>query len=265
MRAGEYAPTIRRKVVESGVRILDNVMMTELLKQNGAVIGAVGFHVRGGGLHVINAGATVIATGSLSFKHDTSPTYFWTGDGEAMAYRAGAEIAGREFNNGYLYGRRELQHNRERAAAGGVTGEIIDSSYRHPFALGGGYSGWYSRPTLTSEGGAVVTPAWEAHMGRAPLYLDSETIPPQKWEWLREYFKRIDLAWEQGNKIDFDVFRGASSSGLHRGCICLRPTQGAASGRWMKAAPPGCPDCIQPAIPARPWARAPFTRGWALA
>ncbi len=208
MRAGEYALTIRRKVVESGVRILDNVMMTELLKQNGAVIGAVGFHVRGGGLHVINAGATVIATGSLSFKHDTSPTYFWTGDGEAMAYRAGAEIAGREFNNGYLYGRRELQHNRERAAAGGVTGEIIDSSYRHPFALGGGYSGWYSRPTLTSEGGAVVTPAWEAHMGRAPLYLDSETIPPQKWEWLREYFKRIDLAWEQGNKIDFDVFRG---------------------------------------------------------
>jgi succinate dehydrogenase/fumarate reductase flavoprotein subunit len=221
MRAGKYAPTIRQKVLETGVRILDNVMMIELLKQGGAVVGAVGFHVRGGGLHVINAGATVIATGTTSFKHDTSPTYFWTGDGEAMAYRAGAEISGREFNNGYLYGRRELQHLREAASGEGVSGEVIESSYQHPFALGGGYSGWYSRPTLNSEGGAVITPAWEAHMGRAPLYLDSETIPQKKWDWLREYFKRIDVAWEQGDKIDFDVFRGGKvmwpSSRMHLG------------------------------------------------
>ncbi len=226
MRAGKYAPAIRKKAVESGVRILDNVMMVELIKQGGAVVGAVGFHVRGGGLYIINARATVIATGTTSFKHDTSPTYFWTGDGEAMAYRAGAEISGREFNNGYLYGRRELQHirevaDREGASGEGVSGEIIESSYQHPFALGGGYSGWYSRPTLNSEGGAVVTPAWEAHCGQAPLYLDSETIPPKKWEWLREYFKRIDIAWEQGDKIDFDVFRGGKfqwpSSRMHLG------------------------------------------------
>ncbi len=207
MRAGKYAPTLRKKVLELGVRVLDNVMMIELLKQGGAVAGAVGFHVRGGGLFVIQAGATVISTGTMSFKHDTSPTYFWTGDGEAMAYRAGAEISGREFNNGYLYGRRELQHVMQ-TLTGEVSGEIVDSSYQHPYALGGGYSGWYSRPTLNSEGGAVITPAWEAHMGRAPLYLDCETIPPKKWEWLREYFKRIPIAWEQGDKIEFDVFRG---------------------------------------------------------
>jgi succinate dehydrogenase/fumarate reductase flavoprotein subunit len=220
MRAGKYAPTLRKKVLETGVRVLDNVMMTELLRESGAVVGAVGFHIRGGGLVVIQAGATVISTGTMSFKHDTSPTYFWTGDGEAMAYRAGAVISGREFNNGYLYGRRELQHVQE-MLTGEVSGEIVESSYQHPFALGGGYSGWYSRPTLNSEGGLVVTPAWEAHMGRAPLYLDSETIPPKKWEWLREYFKRIDIAWEQGDKIDFDVFRGGKfqwpSSRMHLG------------------------------------------------
>ena len=159
MRAGKYAPTIRSKVLSSGVRIMDNVMVVELLKQGGAVVGAVGFHVRGGGMVVIQAGAVVIATGTLSFKHDTSPTYFWTGDGEAMAYRAGAEISGREFNNGYLFGRRELQKNRDRATGEDVSGEVFEESYNHPFALGGGYSGWYSRPTLTSEGTAVVTPA----------------------------------------------------------------------------------------------------------
>jgi succinate dehydrogenase/fumarate reductase flavoprotein subunit len=219
MRAGKYAPTIRKKVVASGVRVLDNVMMVELLKADGAVVGAIGFHVRGGRLFIIQAGATVIATGATSFKHDTSPTYFWTGDGEAMAYRAGAEISGREFNNGYLYGRRELEHMQAAAAEKGASGEVVESSYVHPFALGGGYSGWYSRPTLNSLGEAVITPAWEAHMGRAPLYLDSESIPPQKWDWLREYFKRIDIAWEQGDKIDFDVFRGGKfmwpSSRMH--------------------------------------------------
>ncbi len=219
MRAGKYAPTIRKKVGETGVRVLDNVMMVELLKQGGAVVGAVGFHVRGGGIYVVQAGAVVIATGTLSFKHDTSPTYFWTGDGEAMAYRAGAEIAGREFNNGYLFGRREFGKMQEAATGEAVSGEVFQNSYQHPFALGGGYSGWYSRPTLNSEGGAVVTPAWEAHMGRAPLYLDCDTIPPKKWEWLREYFKRIALASEMGDKIDFDVFRGGKvkwpSSRMH--------------------------------------------------
>jgi succinate dehydrogenase/fumarate reductase flavoprotein subunit len=218
MVAGKYAPTLRKKVLDSGVRVLDNVMMVELLRQGGAVAGAVGFHVRGGGLVVVQAGAVVISTGTVSFKHDTSPTYFWTGDGEAMAYRAGAELSGREFNNGYLYGRREFAKMQE-AATGEISGEVIRDSYEHPFALGGGYSGWYSRPTLNSEGGPVVTPAWEAHMGRAPLYLDSETIPPKKWEWLREYFKRIPVAYEMGDKIDFDVFRGGKfqwpSSRLH--------------------------------------------------
>ena len=230
MRAGKFAPTLRRKVLESGVRVLDNVMMIELLKQGGAVVGAVGFHVRGGGMYVINAGATVLATGTFGFKHDTSPTYFWTGDGEAMAYRAGAEISGREFNNGYLYGRRELQHHQEAIERSGASGEIIDSSYRHPFALGGGYSGWYSRPTSNAEGGPVVTPAWEAHCGRAPLYLDLDSIPPQKWEWLREYFKRIPVAQEQGDKIGFDVFRGGRvmwpSSRMHLGSTY------AGSGIW---------------------------------
>ncbi len=218
MHAGKYPRTIRKRVDEVGVRVLDNVMMVDLLRQEGAVTGAVGFHVRGGGMYVIQAGAVVLATGSISFKHDTSPTYFYTGDGEAMAYRVGAEISGREFNNGYLFGRRELGKLQE-AATGEIGGEIIETSYQHPFALGGGYSGWYSRPTLNAEGRAVVLPAWEAHMGRAPLYLDTATIPPKKWAWLREYFKRIPIASEMGDKIDFDVFRGGTirwpSSRMH--------------------------------------------------
>ncbi len=208
MQARKYAPTLRRKVTESGVRILDNVMLIELLKQGGKIAGAVGFHIRGGTLYIIKAGATVIAAGTSGVKSETYPTHFWTGDGEAMAYRAGAEIAGKEFSGGYTSNRQELKRRQDAGKGDGPFGEIIDASYRYPFAIGGGFSGWYSRPTLNAEGGPVVTPAWEAHCGRAPLYFDPDFIHPKQLEWLREYFKRIELAWSQADKIDLDVFRG---------------------------------------------------------
>jgi len=208
MRARKYAPTLRRVALERGVRVLDNIMMVELLKQSGAVVGAVGFHVRGGRLFVIESKATVIATGAANFKSETYPTHFWTGDGEAMAYRAGAEITGKEFAGGVTYSRREIEQRQRAGRREEFSGEIIESSYSHPFALGGGFSGWYTRPTLNAEGGPVIMPAWEAHCGRAPLYFDTEEIPPNKWQWLREYFKRIEVAWAQADKIGLDVFRG---------------------------------------------------------
>jgi succinate dehydrogenase/fumarate reductase flavoprotein subunit len=208
MQARKYAPTLRRKVLESGVRILDNVMLVELLKQGGKIAGAVGFHIRGGNLYIIKAGATVIATGASGLKSETYPTHFWTGDGEAMAYRAGAEITGKEFSGGYTYSRHEIKRQQGASKGDGVSGEIIDASYRYPYALGGGFSGWYSRPNLNAEGGPVITPAWEAHCGRAPLYFDTASINPNHREWLEVYFKRIELAWAQANKIDIDIFRG---------------------------------------------------------
>ena len=73
-------------------------MMCELLKQDGSVVGAVGFHIRSGQTCVIGAGAVVMATGSINLKSGSYPVYYWSGDGESMAYRAGAEVAGAEFS-----------------------------------------------------------------------------------------------------------------------------------------------------------------------
>ena len=151
-------------------------MLIELLKQSGQVIGAVGFHVRSGNLYIIKAGATVIATGSSGLKNETYPTHFWTGDGEAMAYRAGAEITGKEFLGGVTASRGELKHQQEAGPREDISGDIVETSYRYPYAIGGGLSGWYSRPTFNAEGGPVIFAAWEAHCGRAPLYLDPSSI-----------------------------------------------------------------------------------------
>jgi hypothetical protein len=204
----QYAPTLRKKALEIGVRILDNIMVSELVKQDGRIAGAVGFHNISGNLYIFQAGATVIATGSSSLKAGTYPVYFWTGDGEAMAYRAGAEVVSKEFMYGGPSLRAVVKQRQKEGKITASTDEIVSSVYQHPFAIGGGYSGWFNLPSVNAEGGPTITPAWEAHCGRAPLYFDLSSWPEATMEWLREYFKRIELAWAQSDKIGLDVFRG---------------------------------------------------------
>ena len=202
----KYAPTLRKKALEVGVRVLDRIMFCELLKQDGRIVGAVGFNAISCDLYIFKARATVIATGGSSLKSGTYPVHFWTGDGEAMAYRAGVEIASKEFMYGMHYLRDVVRREEQAGKESGVSGEIIDTSYRFPSAIGGGFSGWYNRPTLTAEGKPVVFPAWEAHCGRAPLYIDFDSFSSGQWEWLREYFQRIGTG--QPDKIGLDIFRG---------------------------------------------------------
>ena len=89
---------LRKQVAASGVKIFDRVMITELLKQDGRVSGAVGIAMDNDDLHVFIAKTTVLCAGACGFKPPGfSPIAQLTCDGEAMAYRAGAEIGGKEF------------------------------------------------------------------------------------------------------------------------------------------------------------------------
>jgi succinate dehydrogenase/fumarate reductase flavoprotein subunit len=202
----QYAPTLRKKALESGVLVLDRIMLSELLKQDGKIVGAVGFNTTSGDLYIFQAKATVIATGSSSLKAGTYPVHFWTGDGDAMAYRAGAEVASKEFMYGAPPSRDEVKQREQAGKGTGISGEIHYQSYRFPFAIGGDYTGWFNNPNLNAEGGPVITPAWDAHCGRAPLYMDMDTYTPERWEWLKEFFKRIGTA--QADKIGLDVLKG---------------------------------------------------------
>jgi succinate dehydrogenase/fumarate reductase flavoprotein subunit len=95
---GDYAQALRKQAQKSGVRIVDRVMLAELLKQEGRVAGAVGIPMDGGGLYVFIAKATIFCVGACGYKPAGYPPIVQlTGDGEAMAYRAGAEILGKEF------------------------------------------------------------------------------------------------------------------------------------------------------------------------
>jgi len=80
-----------------GIDVFEDVMICDLLMNNGRVVGALGVDIYTGKLIVFKAKAVVLATGGyqpFSFKCSHSDM---TGDGMAMAYRAGADLADMEF------------------------------------------------------------------------------------------------------------------------------------------------------------------------
>ena len=93
------------EAVKRGVQILNRTMCFDLLSHEGRIGGAVGLKTDEDGLVVIRAKSTIIGTGSVMrlypastpghmFNTRLSPTC--VGDGRAMAYRAGAELASME-------------------------------------------------------------------------------------------------------------------------------------------------------------------------
>ncbi len=95
----------RNVVQKSDVNVVERVMVTDLItNQGGQVIGAVGFPFDQDKLLVFKARAVVLATGAGAFKPTGFPISSLTSDGEAMAFRAGAEITGKEFNDTHFTG-----------------------------------------------------------------------------------------------------------------------------------------------------------------
>jgi len=84
---------------EDGLKVFAECTVTELLKsEDGAIAGAFGYWRETGRFVVFNAPAVVLATGGIgkSFKV-TSNSWEYTGDGHALALRAGSTLLNMEF------------------------------------------------------------------------------------------------------------------------------------------------------------------------
>jgi len=83
------------------VEIIEDTMVTDLLTKNGKVVGAVGLDLRTGDFMVFRSKAVVLATGGWQMVYPyTAATEELTGDGQAMAYRAGVELVDAEMIQG---------------------------------------------------------------------------------------------------------------------------------------------------------------------
>ncbi|MGC4071959.1 MAG: FAD-binding protein [Nibricoccus sp.] len=99
---GAYSMNFLRKLlVKSGVRILDNSPALELLTNGGTVSGAAGVNRQTGASWSVRAGATILATGGNAFRSGAMGTNGSTGDGYLMAAEVGASFTGLEYSGHY--------------------------------------------------------------------------------------------------------------------------------------------------------------------
>lgn len=86
------------QIVRAGVRVYEEWFATSLIVEDGACRGALAMEIRSGELHAIGAKAVIMATGGVGRIYEPSTnSLISTGDGQALAYWAGAPLMDVEF------------------------------------------------------------------------------------------------------------------------------------------------------------------------
>ncbi len=179
-----------------GVVRLGRTLVTDLLKRDGAVVGAVGFDTVKGDFLIFRTKAVILATGAggwkTSYHQNTS-----TGEGMYMAFRAGAELRNFEFAKVWVVPRLF-------AWEGQTT--LLPLGARFVNAGGESFMDKYS-PKLganTDPHYVVIGMAIEGREGRGPIYFDLsrmreediDLVKPQTGWQVLNYTKLVDLGMD---------------------------------------------------------------------
>ncbi|HEV8395408.1 MAG TPA: fumarate reductase/succinate dehydrogenase flavoprotein subunit [Vicinamibacterales bacterium] len=94
----ELIRTLQDHAIHTGMTVHMEHTVIELILDGGRAAGCVAYDRERGRFHVFNAKAVVLATGGVGRAYKiTSNSWEGTGDGHALAYRAGAELIDMEF------------------------------------------------------------------------------------------------------------------------------------------------------------------------
>jgi len=96
---------LANEVLRCNVNVLNRSMITSLIVDGNAVIGAIGFNTRSGEFIVIKSKTTILASGGATRLYPSPTNRLFstfappndTGDGYSMAFRAGAQLINMEF------------------------------------------------------------------------------------------------------------------------------------------------------------------------
>ncbi len=169
---------IGRAARQAGARILERTMVKDVLMEEGRPRGAVAFNIRTGEVYLILARAVILATGDvnrLSRNASGIPFDSWhlpynTGDGQAMALRAGARLANMEFTESTLSPKGYSSQGMNAFVGGGA---YVINSLGERFMFRYHPNGERARRTDLTHG--VATEILE---GRGPIYFDCRHLPP---------------------------------------------------------------------------------------
>jgi succinate dehydrogenase/fumarate reductase flavoprotein subunit len=90
-----------RPIAERKIPLLERVVLTHLIKEDGRIAGAAGFRLDGEETVTIRARSVILCTGAGGFKPSGFPVCDLTHDGTVMAYQIGAKVTGKEWNDGH--------------------------------------------------------------------------------------------------------------------------------------------------------------------
>jgi succinate dehydrogenase/fumarate reductase flavoprotein subunit len=153
-----FAQILRKQTLKVGVNIMDRIMITQLLKQDGRIRGAVGFPAESFDCCVFGAKAVVISAGAGGFKPPGWPISELTSDGDAMAYRIGAEITGKEFSDPHPTSAEDPAYFGNIMKDGRpIFGKMINAEGNE----------------VKGQGTLFLDLEFEAHAGRAPITLET--------------------------------------------------------------------------------------------
>ena len=95
----KHVTNAKNGALHLGAKVLDRIVVTDLLTSGGKVVGAIGINNRDGDFYTFKAKAVILATGTAGVPTGLSAANHasYTGDGTGMALRAGAELRGMEF------------------------------------------------------------------------------------------------------------------------------------------------------------------------
>ncbi|MDP2727415.1 MAG: FAD-binding protein, partial [Dehalococcoidia bacterium] len=178
---------MRRQCLKRGVRLLERIMVTDILTSDGKhptqgrVVGALGVHTRTGQTYLFKCKALVMAAGAVGVRKGCGFVDNVSGDGVAAAFRAGAQLTGMEFcvcTNIAVWQRKYM--------AGGIN-MIQGSGARIVNARGERFMEKYDPVLLERARTHVLGKAFakEVLEGRGPIYVDMRHFPSEVFDRFR--------------------------------------------------------------------------------
>ena len=96
-----YNKSFSNPIKERNIAVLERIVITHLIKEEGRIAGAAGFSLDEEKVHLFRAKSVILCTGAGGFKPNGFPICDLTHDGTVMAYNIGAKVTGKEWNDGH--------------------------------------------------------------------------------------------------------------------------------------------------------------------
>lgn len=191
-----------QKALEQGAEIVNRVMVFDLLRDGDRIVGALGIDTREDVLVVFEAKSVVLGTGCLDRLYPP-PSPAWmasipgnltlTGDGRAMAYRAGAEIVSPEMPKRHV-GPRYFSRFGQATWIG-----VLRDPHDKPIGP------YVTKPhrlygDMTPEVKGVFLEEF-MKTGRGPVYMDCRGISEEDYEYMMHWM------WHEGNAPLLDYMK----------------------------------------------------------